>query len=68
MYNQAEVKKILDQSMITRSIIESEVTMRKCLMYSEMAHDKEVKAFFAKQAAGLEGVADFLKIKYAEMM
>ena len=63
MHNQEEVKKILDNGMVTRSIIESEVAMRKCQMYSQMAEDKEVKIFFQKQAAALEGVLDFFQSK-----
>jgi len=68
MHNQEEIKKILDQGMVTRSIIESEVTMKKCQMYSQMAQDKEIKVFFQKQAAGLEGVTDFFKNKLSEVM
>lgn len=68
MHNQEEIKKILDQGMITRSIIESEVSMRKCQMYSQMAHDKEVKVFFQKQSSALEGVTDFFREKLSEVM
>lgn len=68
MHNQGEIKRILDQGMVTRSIIENEVAMRKCQMYSQMAHDKEIKAFFQKQASALEGVVDFFKDKYSEVM
>ena len=41
MHNQNEIKKILDQGMVSRSIIESKVAMRKCQLYSQMAQDKE---------------------------
>lgn len=68
MHNQGEIKKILDQGMLTRAIIESEVSARKCHMYSQMAQDKEVKTFFSKQADALEGVTDFFKSKLSEVM
>ncbi len=68
MHSQTEIKKILDQGMITRSIIESEVSAKKCHMYSQMAQDKEVKAFFHKQAEALEGVTDFFRNQLSEVM
>lgn len=68
MHSQGQIKKILDQGMVTRSIIESEVSARKCHMFSQMAQDKEVKAFFQKQATALEGVTDFFKSKLSEVM
>lgn len=68
MHSQEEIKKILDQGMITRSIIESEVCMRKCQMFSQMAQEKEIKAFFQKQASALEGVTDFFKSKLSDVM
>lgn len=68
MHNQTEIKKILDQGMLTRSIIESEVAARKCYMYSQMAQSKEVKSFFQKQANALEGVTDFFKSKLSEVL
>lgn len=68
MYSQGEMKKILDQGMVTRSIIESEVCMRKCQMYSQIAQDKEIKVFFQKQANALEGVTEFFKNKLSEVM
>lgn len=68
MHNQGEIKKILDQGMVTRSIIESEVAMRKCQMYSQMAQNKEIKVFFQKQATALEGVTDFFKEKLSEVL
>ncbi|RJE48465.1 MULTISPECIES: hypothetical protein [unclassified Dehalobacter] len=67
-HSQSEIKKILDQGMITRSLVESEVSMRKCEMYSEMANDKEVKAFFKDQASALDGLSNFLKSKLAQVM
>jgi hypothetical protein len=54
--NDMEMKKVLDQGMLTRSIIESEVAMKKCQMYTEMANDPAVKSFFKEQAKGLEDV------------
>jgi hypothetical protein len=68
MNNQAEIKKILDQGMLTRSIIESEVAARKCHMYSQMAQSNEVKSFFQKQANALEGVTAFFKSKLSEVL
>jgi len=68
MHSQEEIKKILDYGMITRSIIESEVSARKCQMYSQMAQDKDVKAFFQKQANSLEEVTEFFKSKLSEVM
>jgi len=68
MHNQGAIKKILDQGMVTRSIIETEVSMRKCQMFSQMAQDKEVKTFFQKQAAELGDLGEFLKSKLAEVM
>lgn len=67
-YNQEEVKNILDQGMVTRSIIETEVAMKKCLLYSQMAQDKDVKAFFKHQGEALEGVVDYFKKKHGEVM
>ncbi|OLN33622.1 hypothetical protein [Desulfosporosinus metallidurans] len=57
--NETEMKKILDQGMITRSIIESETAMKKCQMYNEMAKDPAVKGFFKEQAKGLEDVVGY---------
>lgn len=54
--NEMEMKKILDQGMLTRSLIETETAMKKCLMYNEMAKDAAVKGFFKDQAKGLEDV------------
>lgn len=67
-HNQAELKKVMDQGMLTRSIIESEVAMKKCLLYSDMAQDKEVKAFFKDQANVLSRVVDFFKSRLADVM
>lgn len=68
MHNQDEIKKILDQGMLTRSIIESEVAARKCHMYSQMAQDKQVRSFFKKQANDIETVTEFFKSKLADVM
>lgn len=68
MHNQTEIKKILDQGMLTRSIMESEVAARKCHMYSQMAQSREVKVFFQKQANALDGVTDFFKDKLSEVL
>jgi hypothetical protein len=68
MHNPEEVKKILDQGMITRTLIENEVAAKKCLMYSQMAQDKEVKAFFQRQANALEGLTDFFKGQLTEVL
>ncbi|NLI91150.1 MAG: hypothetical protein GX434_02780 [Peptococcaceae bacterium] len=68
MHNQGEIKKILDQGMLTRSIIETEVAARKCYLYSEMAHDREVKSFFQKQAGALDDLTEVFKSKLAEVM
>lgn len=65
--NDAEMKKILDQGMVTRSIIETEVSMKKCHMYSEMAKDSAVKGFFKEQAKGLEDVTGYFKREMAEL-
>lgn len=54
--NEMEMKKILDKGMVTRSLIETETSMKKCQMYSEMAKDTAVKGFFQDQAKGLEEV------------
>jgi hypothetical protein len=54
--NEMEKKKILDQGMLTRSIIENQTAMKKCQMFSEMAKDAAVKGFFEEQAKGLENV------------
>lgn len=59
--NDMEMKKILDQGMLTRSVIETETAMKKCLMYNEMAKDAAVKGFFKEQAKGLEDVVDYFK-------
>lgn len=57
--NDMEMKKILDQGMLTRSIIETETAMKKCQMYNEMAKDASVKGFFKEQAKGLEDVIGY---------
>ncbi len=59
--NEMEMKKILDQGMLTRSLIETETAMKKCQMYNEMAKDAAVKGFFKEQAKGLEDVVGYFK-------
>ncbi len=65
--NDMEMKKILDQGMLTRSIIENETAMKKCQMYTEMATDPAVKAFFKEQAKGLEDVLGYFNKGMAEL-
>jgi hypothetical protein len=65
--NDMEMKKMLDQGMVTRSIIESETTMKKCQMFNEMATDPAVKAFFKEQAKGLEDVVGIFNKGMAEL-
>ncbi len=57
--NDMEMKKILDQGFLTRSLIETETAMKKCQMYNEMAKDPAVKGFFEEQAKGLEDVLGY---------
>lgn len=59
--NDTEMKKILDQGMLTRSVIETETAMKKCQMYNEMAKDPAVKGFFKEQAKGLDDVVGYFK-------
>lgn len=65
--NDQEKKKILDQGMLTRSLIETESSMRKCQMYSEMAKDPAIKGFFKEQSEGLEGVVGYLNKESGEL-
>jgi hypothetical protein len=65
--NEMEMKKILDQGMLTRSIIESETAMKKCQMYTEMAKDAAVKGFFKEQAKGLEDVLGYFNKGMTEL-
>lgn len=65
--NEAELKKVLDEGMITRSLIENEVALKKCHLYSEMAKDPAVKSFFKEQAKGLEDVMGFIKSGMADL-
>ena len=65
--NDTEMKKVLDQGMLTRSIIESETSMRKCQLFSEMANDPAVKGFFTEQAKGLENVLGYFKKSLSEL-
>ncbi len=54
--NELETKKILDQGLLTRSMIENQTAMKKCQLFGEMAKDAAVKGFFQEQAKGLENV------------
>jgi hypothetical protein len=65
--NDMEMKKMLDQGMVTRSIIESETAMKKCQMFNEMAQDPAVKGFFKEQAKGLEDVVGIFNKGMAEL-
>ncbi len=65
--NDVEMKKILDQGFLTRSIIETETAMKKCKMYDEMAKDVAVKGFFKEQAKGLEDVLGFFRKEMTEL-
>lgn len=65
--NELEMKKILDQGLLTRSIIENETAMKKCQMYTEMAKDPAVKGFFKEQAKALEDVMGFFNKGMAEL-
>jgi hypothetical protein len=47
--------------MLTRSLIENEVAMKKCQHYSEVASDPTIKAFFKDQAKALEDVMGYIK-------
>lgn len=65
--NDMETKKILDQGMLTRSMIETETAMKKCQMYNELAKDAAVKGFFKEQAKGLEDVVAYFKKGMVEL-
>ena len=65
--NDVEVKKILDQGMLTRSRIETETAMKKCQLYNELAQNDEVKGFFKEQAKGLESVLGYFNKGMAEI-
>lgn len=65
--NDMEMKKILDQGMLTRSRIETETAMKKCQMFTEMAQDAAVKGFFKEQAKGLEDVLGYFNKGMAEL-
>lgn len=65
--NDTEKKRIFDEGFLTRSLIENEVAMKKCLMYSEMAGDPTVKAFFKDQAKGLDDVMSYMKNSLASL-
>ena len=65
--NEMEMKKILDQGMLTRSLIESETAMKKCQLYNEMAKDPAIKGFFKEQAKGLEDVIGYFRKEMVEL-
>lgn len=65
--NEMEMKKILDQGMLTRSVIETETAMKKCQMFNEMAQNPAVKGFFQEQAKGLEDVLGYFNKGQAEL-
>ncbi|MHB8125834.1 MAG: hypothetical protein ACYDEJ_09395 [Desulfitobacteriaceae bacterium] len=65
--NDLEKKKILDEGMLTRTLIETEVAFKKCQLYSEMAGDPTIKSFFTEQAKGLEDVRGFVKKGMADL-
>ena len=62
-----EMKKILDQGMLTRSLIENETAMKKCQLYNEMAKDATVKGFFKEQAKSLEDVIGYFRKEMVEL-
>lgn len=62
-----EMKKILDQGMLTRSLIENETAMKKCQLYNEMAKDPAIKGFFKEQAKGLEDVIGYFRKEMVEL-
>lgn len=66
-FNDSEKKKILDEGFLTRSLIENEVAMKKCLLYSEMAGDPTVKSFFKDQAKGLDDVMNYMRNSLASL-
>lgn len=65
--NDMEMKRVLDEGMMTRSIIESEVALKKCQMYTEMARDPAVKGFFKEQAKALEDVVVYFNKGLSEL-
>ena len=65
-HNKTEIKQMFDAGVLSRSIIESETSMKKCNMFSEMAEDKEVKAFFKDQSKALDALVDFFKGRLAD--
>ncbi|MDP4125907.1 MAG: hypothetical protein Q8912_03060 [Bacillota bacterium] len=65
--NEMEMKKILDQGMLTRSIIETETAMKKCQLYCEMAKDSAVKGFFKDQSKGLQDVIKHFNQEMTEL-
>ncbi|AET68787.1 hypothetical protein Desor_3285 [Desulfosporosinus orientis DSM 765] len=65
--NEIETKKVLDQGMLTRSVIETETAMKKCQLYNEMAKDPAVKGFFKEQAKALDDVVGHFKRGIVEL-
>lgn len=65
--NESETKKILDEGMLTRSLIENDVATRKCYHYSDIASDPTIKAFFKDQAKALEDVTGYIKSGMASL-
>ena len=65
--NEMEIKRILDQGMVTRSIIETETAIKKCQLFTEMANNPAVKGFFKEQAKGLEDVVGLFNKSIAEL-
>ena len=59
--NDVETKKVLDEGLLTRTLIENGVVTKKCQLYSEMASDPAVKSFFQDQAKALESVEGYFK-------
>ncbi|EHQ90036.1 hypothetical protein [Desulfosporosinus youngiae] len=59
--NEMEMKKVLDQGMLTRSIIENDTARKKCQMYTELAKDPAVKGFFKEQSKALDDVVGYFK-------
>ena len=65
--NDVETKKVLDEGLLTRTLIENGVATKKCHLYSEMASDPAVKSFFKDQAKALEGVEGYFKDAMEEL-
>ncbi|ADY56101.1 hypothetical protein Sgly_1804 [Syntrophobotulus glycolicus DSM 8271] len=65
--NRTEMKRVFDEGTIVRSILESEVSMKKCRLYSELANDKDVRSFFQEQSDALDGVTRYLRSHLADL-